>query len=129
MRVVVESGKPIIEGLSEGNVILFLARVDTDFGPPLGYIEYCVIFGPEDKCLPSESEGFKELFHARVGLGQTNQEMDIYEVKHGHKYYQGGGLVDLKEGWHQIFFRLQENEKPSTMEGIPIKRENVFIVL
>ena len=128
MRVVVEGGKPTIEGLPEGNTILFFAKIDIDFGPPLGYIEYCAIFGPKDKCLPSESEGVKELFNAKVGLGKADQEMEIHEVKHGHKYHQGGGFVEW-EGWNQIYFRLKEAPNPSTIEGLRIHRENVFIVL
>ena len=129
MKVITTNDKATIEGLPRGNIILFFAKVDMDFGYPLGYIDYCVVFGPEDKCLPTEDNPIKELWNAKVGLGLKNQEMKIYEVKHGHKYYQGGGFVETKEGLYQVFFRLKDNEKPSTMEGRPIIKENVFIVI
>ena len=128
MKVIIKDGKPVVEGLPEENIILFFAKIEFDIGPPIEYVEYCVIFGPKDKCLPSEDENYEELWHAKIGIGRLNQEMDTYDVKHGHKYKKGGGFVETVDS-QQIFFRLGDSEKPSTIEGISIRRENVFVVV
>lgn len=115
MKIVEDRGTVRVEGLPEGNIELFLAYIDQFPG-------YCVIFGPK-KCLHEIELG---IFGAKVGFGQANQELEIFNVSHGHKYHTGGGFVETDHG--QIFFRLLDHEKQSSYEGMLIDRNNIFIV-
>ncbi len=119
MKVIMRGDKPIVEGLPEGNAILFFAKIDSLRG-------YCVIYGPKDTCLPKNGETAAELFDAKVGFGQENEEMKICQVKHGHKYSEGGGFVETEE-FGQIGFRLKTDEEDqSNYNGYAV--EEVFIV-
>jgi hypothetical protein len=121
MRIIIKDGQPTIEGLPEGNVVLFFGLISRFWG-------YAVIYGPPDKCLPNEGEGetFSELFAARVAFGMAGEEMKTYPVKHGHKYSEGGGYVEtLTRG--QFFFQMKGKRHPSSYKGEPI--EEVIVAL
>lgn len=116
MHIEIEENGPVVKGLPPGNEILFFAKINEERG-------YGVIFGPPETCLPTE--GNVELWDARVALGELGAELEIYRVKHGHKYSKGGGFVEFggTEQMHceQIFFRLPGHEKKCSYEGGPIE--------
>ena len=119
MKIVIENGKPVIQGLPDDNVVMFFAKIDKRTG-------YCVIFGPPEECVFSEGMHTNELIATKVAFGIIDSEMEIVRVTHGHKYAQGGGFVDFQDD-KQIFFRLSGDEKLSTYEGTPI--EEVYEVI
>lgn len=114
MHISMGENGPVVNGLSEENVIIFFGKLNEECG-------YGVIFGPPDTCLPTE--GSTELWNAFVALGLLDEEMKIYNVKHGHKYSTGGGFVEFdgtcSMDRKQIFFRLQKNQ--CSYEGRPIE--------
>ncbi|NTV41084.1 MAG: hypothetical protein HGA61_02305 [Candidatus Moranbacteria bacterium] len=114
MKIIIADGKPVIQGMPAGNVVLFFAKISERQG-------YCVIFGPPETCLPSKDMRFAELFDAKIAFGIFDSEMEVVNVKHGHKYAKGGGMVEFK-GDRQIFFRLPENWIFSTYEGKPVEK-------
>ena len=103
MYIEIEENGPVVRDVPEGNVILFFAKIDKING-------YCVIYCPET-CLSYEGDNFSELWDANVALGFEGPDMNIYKVRHGHKYARGGGFVEFVEveakqwGQSQIFFR------------------------
>jgi len=111
MKVVIVDSIPKIRGLAVGDTVMFFAKIDNLLG-------YCVIFGPENKYIPKDMN-FSELFDAMVAFGKENEEMDIVNVRHGHKYRDGGGMVETERG--DIFFRLNIVGQPSTFEGKEIR--------
>ena len=117
MKIVEMNGAPKIEGLPEGDVVLFFAEINRLRG-------YCVIFGPKEECLCQDGKHM-ELWSAKVAFGKKNEGMQVYKVSHGHKYTSGGGMVEIERG--QIFFRILDHKRPSTFEGIEI--QNVFSVI
>lgn len=119
MHIKIEENGPVVKGLPAGNEILFFAKIDQFRG-------YCVIFGPLEKCLPQNGHGMAELWDAQAAFGAEDKDMEIHEVKHGHKYEQGGGFIETKRRV-QVFFRQPGNDKQSTYEGIPI--EEVYVAL
>ena len=119
MKIVIENSKPVIQGLPNGNVTMFFAKINERRG-------YCVVFGPAEECLFPEGTRMNELISTQVAFGTIDSEMEIVRVTHGHKYAQGGGFVDFQDD-KQIFFRLSGDEKLSTYEGTPI--EEVYEVI
>ncbi|MBI3887532.1 hypothetical protein HY310_00500 [Candidatus Microgenomates bacterium] len=107
MRILIEENEPVVKDLPDGDVVLFCGQKKNS--------EYCVIFGPAMSCIPLEASGSTELFDALVAIGGENEEMRIHQVKHGHKYFAGGGFVELKDETNlmgdQIFFRLPDDPK------------------
>lgn len=129
MRIIEEDGKARIEGLPEGSAVLFFAKVDgADLGVRLGTVDYCVVFGPKEKCVVKQGN-YRELFDAQVGICKAGRPLQILPVRHGHKYKTGGGFVEFSSNFFQIFFCLKSDEHPSTIEGRPIKPENVYIAI
>ena len=108
MKVIIVDDIPRVQGLAKGETFMFFAKIDDIIG-------YCIVFGQEDKCLPTGDMNFSELFDAKVAFGKENKEMQIVDVKHGHKYRKGGGMVETEIG--DIFFRLNVVGNPSTFEG------------
>lgn len=119
MHIKIEENGPVVKGLPDGNEVLFFAKIDKWRG-------YCVIFGPPEKCLPEEGHGMMELWDAKVAFGVEDKEMKVHDVKHGHKYEQGGGFVETERAG-QVFFRQAGSDKPSSYDGIPI--QEVYIAL
>jgi hypothetical protein len=117
MHIKIEENGPVVKDLPAGNEVLFFAKINNKRG-------YGVVYGPSDTCLPTE--GSVELWDACVAFGQLDTEMEVHEVKHGHKYEQGGGFIETKSHG-QIFFRRPGNDKQSSYEGDPI--EEVYIAL
>jgi len=109
-------GDPSLQGVPEGNVVLLFGGIDVLRG-------YCAIFGPPEKCLPKGGWTYRELFSAKAGFGLPDKDMEIYEVKHGHKYSEGGGWVETEHGNVSFF----PKNKRFTYEGIPF--EKVFVVI
>ncbi|MDO8507388.1 MAG: hypothetical protein Q7S53_02375 [bacterium] len=107
MHIVIEEDKPVLKGLPDGDVVLFFGQRKS--------AKYCVIFGPATSCIPLEVGGSAEMFDALVAIGDENEEMQIHQVKHGHKYFAGGGFVELRDenglSGDQIFFRLPDDPK------------------
>jgi hypothetical protein len=114
MRIVKNGEVPEIQGLLEGNLVMFFAEIDQQLG-------FCVVFGPEEKCIPT-GESHVELWAAKVAFGKLGEEMREVKVKHGHKYPEsmgGGGMVETDEGVRDtatIFFRRPDHEKSSSFE-------------
>ena len=102
-------GDPSLQGVPEGNAVLLFGEIDALRG-------YCAIFGPPEKCLPKEGWSFRELFSAKAGFGLLDEDMKIYEVKHGHKYAEGGGFAETDKG--TIAFAPER----ATYKGIPFKK-------
>ena len=119
MRITIKNEIPKVERLPDGNEILFFGKIDQFRG-------FCVIYGPPETCLPKGPNDPFELWDAKLAIGKDGKDMQIYDVSHGHKYYQGGGFVETKNGG-QVFFRLKGNDKPSTYEGR--KLETVYVAL
>jgi len=121
MNIVIKENRPVVSGVPKGNEILFFAKIDE--------LGYCVIYGPPGTCLPTE--GNAELWGANVAFITDSEEIEVCQVKHGHKYSQGGGFVefDVKTSPErkQIFFRKLDNTKKSTYEGNPI--DEVYVSL
>lgn len=113
MRVIIVDGIPKVQGLVEGERIMFFAEIDDTIG-------YCVVFGPEDKCIPTGDMNASELFDAEVAFGKENEELKIAKVKHGHKYRKGGGWVETEFG--DVSWQLNVVGKPSTYQGQEVKR-------
>jgi hypothetical protein len=122
MHIVIEENGPVVKGLPEGNEILFFGKIG-------GRMGYGVIYGPPKTCLPTE--GYAELWDARVAFGELGTEMTEYQVKHGHKYSQGGGFVEFggagPSGRNQIFFRPPGHEKKCLYDGRQV--EELYIAL
>lgn len=124
MYIAIEEDKPVVRDLPEGNVILFFGKVNNRRG-------YCVIFGPPERCLPDVDHNYVELFSASIAFGVENATMEILEVKHGHKYAGGGGMVEFGGTTpcdrQQLFFRTLNDPRKSTYEGRPVRE--VYIAL
>ena len=109
-----EGQDPKIEKLPEGNIPLFFGKI-TDIQ---GY-GYCVIFGPPESI--NKTENLVEIglhstkCQAAFGPQDEDGRIDIYPVKHDHKYLQGGGMVETEMGG--IGFRPVDDEKRSFYEG------------
>jgi hypothetical protein len=116
MHIKIEENGPVVKDLPAGNEVLFFAKINNKRG-------YGVVYGPSDTCLPTE--GSVELWDACVAFGQLDTEMEVHEVKHGHKYSQGGGFVEFggtgPTDREQIFFRPPGHEKKCSYEGGPIE--------
>lgn len=107
----------IITGLPEDNEILFFAKRND-------ISSYCIIYGPIEACFPKKVGDAFELFDAKVAVGDIEKQMTIFDVKHGHKYYQGGGFVETKNG-PEITFNTEESGKISHFDSIEF--EKIFI--
>jgi len=116
MRIVRNGEAPEIQGLPEGNIAMFFAEINPDLG-------YCVVFGPEEKCIP-KGENHVELWAAKIAFGKQDEEMRVIDVKHGHKYPEsrgGGGMVETGEKTREdasIFFRRPGQKKPSSIHAV-----------
>lgn len=115
IKVEDREGQPVINGIPEGEVVLFFARLNDE--------EYGVVFGPES-CLPKQYP-MAELWDAKVAIGIKGLPLKVLRVTHGHKYEEGGGFVEFGEkpvrDRDQIFFRKLDNPKKSTFNGAEIK--------
>ncbi|MBU4512180.1 hypothetical protein KKD19_02985 [Patescibacteria group bacterium] len=122
MKIVKTDGAPEIVGLPKGDELLFFAKIDDLRG-------YCIISYPKKERLLEDVVG-SELWDATVAFGHEDEEMQIYEVSHGHRYSKkfGGGMMITKIG--KIIFHSgygADKEQPSTFEGVEI--QNVFFVI
>jgi len=108
-------GKPKVKGAPENNEILFFGLTQEDM--------YCVIICPQKY---STTKCDIELYNAHIAFGHLNEEMKIKEVIHGHRYHNGGGMVEFGEGnpldWDQVFFRKLDSNKKSTFNGEGFKK-------
>lgn len=116
MKIVKSGRVPEIQDLPEGNIVMFFAEIH----PRLGY---CVVFGPEEKCMPKE-ELHVELWAAKIAFGKEGEEMRVVDVRHGHKFTEsmgGGGMVETKRGVKEsatIFFRRPGYKRLSSIEAL-----------
>lgn len=116
--------QPTIEGVPEGNLVMFFARLYGEFEDgTLCDGKYCVVYGPET-CLPRKYPT-SELWDAKIALGKAGVPLTIQRVTHGHKYQEGGGFVEfgstVSSRRDQIFFRTLNDAKESTFNGSEIK--------
>jgi hypothetical protein len=125
MKVTIENGKPVVKGLPEMQMLLFFGKVSNG---------YLVVYGPEATYSLSPTDRTIEMFDAFVATGRIGQEgrdLEIHQVHHGHKYPEGGAMVEFG-GIHLekciIFSRLLSNERSkSTYNGCPI--DEVYLVV
>ncbi|AKM77781.1 MAG: hypothetical protein UY31_C0006G0021 [Candidatus Wolfebacteria bacterium GW2011_GWE1_48_7] len=85
----VDPHKKCLVNLPEGWVTLFLARTRESaflFG---------AVIGLRDKCLPTDEGIQREIGGFAKVLQFTVENIHVLDVYHGHKYPQGGGLVDV----------------------------------
>ena len=119
MRISIKNNKPEVEDLPEGVKILFLGKINQFKG-------LCMIYGPPETCLPQGPNDPFELWDAKLAIGKDGEDMQVHDVKHGHKYHQGGGFVETEHGG-QVFFRLKNDDRSSNYEGGEF--ETVYIAL
>ncbi|MBU4216698.1 hypothetical protein L6270_00930 [Candidatus Parcubacteria bacterium] len=110
MIIAKQDGIAKVKGLNPNEKFIFFAKVDDQIG-------YCVIFGPKKRS--NSGRKFYELFDFQVAFGQLNKKMLIVPVKHGHKYKDGGGMVETEFG--NIAFRLNVRGEPSLFEGVEVE--------
>lgn len=94
IRVVIENGKPRVEGVPEGSEVLVLAEIDALF---------CVIYGPSETCSPKDPGDSCKLLDAKFAVGKEEAEMKICGIIDGIRFYGGGGSVQT-EGNHLLSF-------------------------
>lgn len=116
--------QPTIQGIPKGEIVLFFAKLYGQFVDGRSCNgEYCVIYGPET-CLPHKYP-MSELWDAKIALGKAGLPLAILQVRHGHKYQEGGGFVEFENQpsfkQDQIFFRTLNDIKESTFNGKGIK--------
>lgn len=124
-----EGNQPLVKGIPEGESVLFFAKISGQFenGTPCDK-EYCVVYGPET-CLPRDYP-MSELWDAKIAIGRAGLPLTIQQVRHGHKYREGGfvefGNLPVFRR-NQIFFRTLNEVERSTFNGREI--DDVYFVL
>lgn len=116
MKIVIveDRGTIKVEGLPDEHVVIFLAKLDDLIG-------YIVIFRPQ-RCLND-----LELWDANVAIGKLGEEAELFGVKHGHKYSQGGGFVDCADGREISFGNPRDQVRRFFYCKQEIPRGNVLI--
>ena len=119
--------------MEEGEIPLFIAKVE------YGHEKFIVVYGPSEKCLPKDA-GSVELFDAKVAL--LNKDGILLEpqrlIHHGHKYAEGGGMVEIDEFdagkcQRSLFWSKAGTVGISGFSGMycgrPIPKENILVAL
>jgi hypothetical protein len=119
MKIALKDGKPEVVELPEDCIVLFLARVNIDAG------RYCLVFGPESKCLPRNGKPQNLSGIAKFTVTHEEHEISGISVMEGRKFEQGG-FVKLKSGigagWHP-------NSGLYSFGARPIEKNLVFVAL
>lgn len=127
------SSSPVVYGLLDGNVVLFLGEFCNNVCGCHGYeCGYIVVFCPETSLPEGHLGGYSEIYDAYIAIGEANTEMEITKAFHCHKYAQKGGMAEFRkkrgEGEdHIIQWRLRDDPKLSRLCYHDFDPQRVFI--
>ena len=114
-----------IDNLPEGWVTLFMAK--TAHAYPFLYV---AIVGPRDTCAPEHGCQFCELGGEAKVIQFSLENVRVHDVHHGHKYIQGGGMVELdKSTTGGISWTTADECGCNEFFGVRIPPEDVLVAL
>lgn len=113
-----------IENLPEGWVVLFLARISS-----MGALLFAAIICPEDACLGTTQHPHRELDGKAKLVLFTAENVRSYDIHHGHKYAQGGGMIEIDRDGQGASWTTPDTCGRNEVFGHRIPLEDVLVAL
>jgi hypothetical protein len=121
VKVLNTENGPQLEGLPEGNVLIFFAKVN----PAIGY---CALFDMEEKYQNFDEGENVDLAGATLAIISRKQSFEQVPVLNGFLNFDGSGFAELKR--RQVLrFCIPGKQYCSSFEGHPFERVYHVLVL
>ncbi len=120
----VDSAAKKVDNLPEEWAVLFLARTHS-----MGAFLFAAIISPKDACASTAKHPNRELGgKAKLALF-TAGNVRFYNIHHGHKYAQGGGMIEIDRAGQCVRWTTPNACGRNEVFGHRISLEDVLIAL